>query len=108
VVAALAGCAAPAGNGPPGASPAETAAAASGPSVAHGATMGGPGGCPMMSAGCAGALRPGAMQAMCEMRRNLDEAPNEQARQAMMERGMPGMSPEQRRKHMEMMRRHCP
>lgn len=58
------------------------------------------------------ATGPGGMQnmdkdVMCAMYRGMRDAPNEQARQAMMERQMQGMSPEMRQQHMEMMRRQC-
>jgi hypothetical protein len=58
-------------------------------------------GCPMM--GC------GAMdkEAACRMYRSMGDAPNEQERQAMMERYLQGMSPEMRQRHMEMMRQQC-
>jgi hypothetical protein len=44
---------------------------------------------------------------MCSMYRGMQDAPDDQARQAMMDRLMPGMSPDTRRRHMEMMRQQC-
>jgi hypothetical protein len=35
------------------------------------------------------------------------DAPDEQARQAMMERQMQGMSPQMRQQHLDMMRQQC-
>ncbi|MGX4640375.1 hypothetical protein [Massilia sp. SYSU DXS3249] len=72
-------------------------------------TQGAPG-CGMMGgakpAGCGG-MRPMDKEAMCAMHRDMRGAPDEQARHAMMERHMQGMSPEMRQRHMEMMRQHC-
>jgi hypothetical protein len=67
-------------------------------------------GCPMM--GGSEAASTGAMQAtdkgaLCSMYRGMRDAPDDQARQAMMDRLMPGMSPEMRQRHMEMMRQQC-
>lgn len=45
---------------------------------------------------------------MCAMHREMQAAPNEEARRAIVERHMQGMSPEQRDQHMDMMRKHCP
>jgi hypothetical protein len=92
---ALAGCAAPHG----GPSTAATSAPPSGPfyglETATGASSAG------------SATRHSDDEAMCAMHRDMEAAPDQQARQAVQERGMQGMSPEQRREHMEMMRRHC-
>lgn len=53
------------------------------------------------------ATRHSGDEAMCAMHRNMETAPDEGARQAIEERHLHGMSPEQRRQHMETMRRHC-
>lgn len=88
--------------GPSGAPPAQQGMM-SGP-------MGSQGGSGMMGAGAAGA--PGEMQhmdkaSMCAMYRGMQNAPNEQARQAMMDQHMQGMSPEMRQRHIDMMRQQC-
>lgn len=44
--------------------------------------------------------------AMCAMHRNMQNATREQ-RQSMMDQQMPGMSPEMRQRHMQMMQQHC-
>jgi hypothetical protein len=95
---------------------ADTAAqGSSGTSAAQGGMMGGSmtgshAGCGMM--GGSQTAGPGGTQhmdkeAMCSMYRNMQHAPNEQARQAMMDPNMQAMSPEMRRQHMEMMRQQC-
>jgi hypothetical protein len=115
----LAGCASPDGEGrhmqhhtggsanmvPQGPSGASSAQ----PGMMSG-TMGSHGGSGMMGAGTAGAQ--GEMQhmdkaSMCAMHRNMQNAPNEQARQAIMDRQMQGMSPEMRQRQMDMMRQQC-
>lgn len=87
-------------------------------------TTGSHAGCGMMGAGAAGnrpgcatmgdskAAGPGAVQpvdqaTMCSMYRGMQDAPDDPVRQAMMDRLMPGMPPETRRQHMEMMRQQC-
>lgn len=100
---ALAGCAAAPGGrpyaahhaGPPSAA---TGAPPSGPFYGQEATGGGAAG---------SATQSGDMRGMCAMQREMAGAPNEAARRAMAERHMAGMSPEQRRQRMEMMRRQC-
>ena len=75
-----------------------------------GSMMGSHGGSGMMGGATAGAsegMRPMDKDAMCAMYRSMRDAPNEQARQAMMDRQMQGMSPEMRQRHMEMMRQQC-
>jgi hypothetical protein len=57
--------------------------------------------------GWSGGMQQMDMEAMCAMYRSMRDAPSEQARQAMMERHMPNMSPEMRLHHMEMLRQHC-
>jgi hypothetical protein len=67
-------------------------------------------GCEMMGAGTAGntgAMQPMDKGTMCSMYRAMRDAPDDQARQAMMDRLMPGTSAETRRRHMEMMRQQC-
>lgn len=92
---ALAGCAASHG----GPSTAATAAPPSGPFYGLETATGG---------GAAGsATRHSDEGTMCAMHRDMQGAPNAEARRAVEERHMQGMSPEQRRQHMEMMRRHC-
>lgn len=100
---ALAGCAAAPGSGPhaahhAGPPSAATAPPPSGPFYAQEATGGSAAG---------SATQSGDMRGMCAMHREMAGAPNEAARRAMVERHMAGMSPEQRRQRMEMMRRHC-
>ena len=86
------------------------AATSSAPGGTGGATAQGTPGCAMMGgagpAGCGG-MRAMDKEAMCAMHRNLRDAPDEAARQALMERHMRGMSPDMRQRHMEMMRQHC-
>ena len=92
---ALAGCAAARG----GPSTAATNAPPSGPFYGLETATGG------SSAGSA--TRHSDDEAMCAMHRDMQAAPDEGARRSVEERHMQGMSPEQRRQHMEMMRRHC-
>jgi hypothetical protein len=90
--------------------------------MASGAMTGSQAGCGMMGGsmtagqtGCGmmeGRKAAGGMQrmdeeSMCAMYRNMRDAPTDQARQAMMDRNMQGMSPEMRQQHMEMMRQQC-
>lgn len=102
---ALAGCAASHGGQPQdgrhaGPSTAATAPPPSGPFYGLETATGG---------GVAGsATRHSGEGAMCAMHRDMKDAPNEEARRAIAERHMQGISPEQRQQHMEMMRRHCP
>jgi len=131
--ASLAGCASPSdeqrdGMHHMGQSTNATPSGSSGPSSQGGSAAGtmaaSQGGCGMMGAGTSGsgsdcgmmgdskAGNPGAMprtdkDAMCAMYRGMRDAPTEQARQAMMDRQMQGMSPEMRQRHMEMMRQQC-
>lgn len=104
--ASLVACANPSGgqdHGEHHAAQSENAAApgSSGASSGQGGMMGG-----TQAAG------PGGMQhmdkeKMCEMYRSMRDAPNEQARQEMMDSQMQGMSPDMRQQHMEMMRQQC-
>ncbi|QOY92568.1 hypothetical protein IM543_13155 [Massilia sp. UMI-21] len=67
-------------------------------------------GCPMAGgsqASGAGAMQQTNREQMCSMYRGMRDAPNEQARQGMMEQYMPAMSPEMRQRHMEMMQQQC-
>ena len=59
------------------------------------------------SAGATGSMAPADREAMCARYRGMRDAPDERARQAMMDREMASMPPEMRRRHMEMMGRHC-
>lgn len=99
----LAGCAAPGGGPSHGAHHAglatDSAPPPSGPFYGQGGTAGG--------ITASGGMRQDDKGAMCAMHRSMAEAPSEEARQAMMERHLQGMSAEQRRQHMERMRRHC-
>ena len=86
----------------------------SGCGMMGGATPGNQAGCGMMGdsqagsqTGSAGGTQRMNKEDMCAMYRNMRDAPNEQARQAMMDRNMQGMSPEMRQRHMEMMRQQC-
>lgn len=121
VAASLLACAAPPGEQGharhhPGqvedARPSETSsiAPAQGGSMMGGSTSGSGGGCAMMG----GAKTDGAcnmqnmnQDEMCAMYRSMRDAPDEQARQAMMERHMQGMSPQMRQQHLDMMRQQC-
>lgn len=49
----------------------------------------------------------GHKKMMCDRFRSMRDAPDAQAREAMMDRQMQGMSPEMRQQHMEMMRQRC-
>lgn len=98
---AIAGCAASPGQ-PHGAHHAGLASASvppSGPFYAQGASAGG--------TTASGGMPDSDKGAMCAMHRDMAQATNEDARRAMIERRLQGMSPEQRLHHMEMMRRHC-
>lgn len=65
-------------------------------------------GCPMMGdSKAAGGMQHMDKESMCAMYRSLRDAPNEQARQAMMDRNMQGMSPGMRQHRMDMMRQQC-
>lgn len=59
------------------------------------------------SAGNTGSMAPADREAMCARYRGMRDAPDERARQAMMDREMASMPPEMRRRHMEMMGKHC-
>lgn len=59
-----------------------------------------------MPAGCGG-MQHMDKDAMCALQQDLRAAPDEPARQAIMERRMQGMSPEMRQRYVEMMRQHC-
>jgi hypothetical protein len=136
MTASLAGCATPSGDQDqdqdhgqhhPGQSASTSAPDSSGGASAQGgmagsAMTGSQAGCGMMGgsatgsqAGCgmmggskaAGGVNPMDKEAMCAMYRNMRDAPTEQARQAMMDRNMQGMSSETRQQHMEMMRQQC-
>ncbi len=101
---ALAGCAASPGGQPHGAHPAGSSADAtptppSGPFYGLETTTGG--------SAAGSATGHSAEETMCAMHRNMEDAPKDEARRAMEERRLQGMSPEQRRQHLEMMRRHC-
>lgn len=100
---ALAGCAAAPGGQPDaaphaGESTAATGIPPSGPFYGQGATGGSAAG---------SATQSGDKGGMCAMHRNMEGASTEEARRATEERHLAGMSPEQRRQHMEMMRRQC-
>ena len=112
--AGLAACATPSGGQDhaghhPDRSATTMGAGSSGTVPAQGGMMGG-----MMGGGMAGSQAAGAggmqqmnKEEMCAMYRNMRDAPNEQARQAMMDRHMQAMSPAMRQQHMEMMRQQC-
>jgi hypothetical protein len=134
VTASLIGCATPSGDQGqdqdqhhPGQSAGTSAPDSSGGAAAQGGMAGGAmtgsqAGCGMMGgsttgaqAGCgmmggnkaAGAMPQMDKEAMCAMYRGMRDAPTDQARQAMMDRNMRGMSPEMRQQHMDMMRQQC-
>jgi len=58
-------------------------------------------------AGSTGSMAPSDKEAMCARYRGMRNAPDERARQAMMDREMASMPPEMRQRHMEMMGKHC-
>lgn len=90
--------------------PASTGGSAAQGGMAGGAMTGSQAGCGMMGGSMAGGQTGCAhmdKESMCAMYRNMRDAPNEQARQAMMDRQMHGMSPEMRQRHMDMMRQQC-
>lgn len=120
--ASLLACAAPPGGQDQaqeqsGQSASTTAEGASGSSYAQGgiagtAATGSHAGCGMagdsaagMQTGCA--MQPMNRESMCTMYRSMREAPNEQARRAIMDQRMQGMSPEMRQRHLEMMQQQC-
>jgi hypothetical protein len=70
-------------------------------------TTGSAAGCGMMTDCAAAQGQPMNKDAMCAMYRDMQNAPNDQARQAIMDRQMQGMSPEMRQRHMDMMRQQC-
>lgn len=74
-----------------------------------GGMMGSGGGCAMMGGTGQGAcnMQDMSREQMCATYRGMRDAPDEQARQAMMERHMQGMSPQMRQQRMEMMRQQC-
>lgn len=73
-----------------------------------GGTTGTQAGCSMMGDGKAAAgMQQMDKESMCAMYRSMLDAPTEQARQAMMDRQMQGMSAEMRQQHMDMMRQQC-
>jgi hypothetical protein len=120
VTASLVACANPSGSGEHGGHHAGQPANATVPGPAgappaQGGMMGGGmtgshAGCGMMGdskAGCPGGMRQMDKETMCAMYRGMRDAPNEQARQSMMDQHMQAMSPEMRQQHMEMMRQQC-
>jgi len=89
--------------------------ASTGASAAHGGMMGrgmmgSQAGCAMMggsTTACPGGMQHMDKEAMCAQYRSMRDAPNDEARQAMMDQHMRAMPPEMRGQHMEMMRQHC-
>jgi len=107
VTAGLVACANPEGDqGHEQHHPGQSANAAGPGNAGESSSTGG-----MMGRGMTGASEGGPhtmdKDAMCAMYRGMRDAPSEQERQAMMERNMPGMSPEVRQQHMEMMQQQC-
>lgn len=99
----------------PGGAVNPVASSSAGASTAQGGMSGG---ATTQSAPCCGMMGgdkpagPGGMQhmdkeAMCAMYRGMRDAPDEQARQAMMDRHMQAMPPGMRQQHLEMMRQRC-
>lgn len=85
-------------------------AGAMGSGMTGGTMMGGTGNCAMMGSGKddrACNMQQMNKEQMCAMYRSMRDAPNEEARRAMMERNMQGVSPEMRQQHAEMMRQQC-
>lgn len=121
VAASLVACAAPAddqrhtqhhpGQAENATAPATSAtSAAQGGGMMGGTMMGSGSGCAMMGGGKtdgACSMQNMNKDEMCAMYRGMRDAQNEQARQALMERHMQGVSPQMRQQHMEMMRQQC-
>jgi hypothetical protein len=108
-VAALAGCASAGDHDRhhmDGSDSATAATAATGGTMSAG-TTGSAAGCGMMTDCAAAQGQPMNKDAMCAQYRDMQNAPNDEARQAMMDRKMQGMSPEMRQRHMDMMRQQC-
>jgi hypothetical protein len=58
--------------------------------------------------GAAGATTSGAdMQAMCALQERLKAARSEHERQAILDQAMPGMTPDLRQQHLEVLRQQC-
>ena len=105
-MAALVGCASPGDHDRHHMDGSDSATAATGGTMSSG-TTGSAAGCGMMTDCAATQGQPMNKDAMCAMYRDMQNAPNDQARQAMMDRRMQGMSPEMRQRHMDMMRQQC-
>jgi hypothetical protein len=105
-VAALAGCASAGDHDRHHMDESASATAATGGTMSAG-TTGSAAGCGMMTDCAAAQGQTMDKDAMCAMYRDMQNAPNDQARQAMMDRRMQGMSPEMRQRHMDMMRQQC-
>jgi hypothetical protein len=105
-MAALAGCASAGDHNRHHMDGPDSTTAATGGTMSAG-TTGSAAGCGMMTDCAAAQGQPMNKDAMCAMYRDMQNAPNDQARQAMMDRKMAGMSPEMRQRHMDMMRQQC-
>jgi hypothetical protein len=105
-VAALAGCASAGDHDRHRMDGSDSATTATGGTMSAG-TTGSAAGCGMMTDCAAAQGQTMDKDAMCAMYRDMQNAPNDQARQAMMDRRMQGMSPEMRQRHMDMMRQQC-
>jgi hypothetical protein len=80
------------GTGESGSAPASTGGSAGG---ASGASAGG------------ASSSSADMQAMCALQQRLQAARSEQERQAILDQAMPGMTPDLRQQHLEMLRQQC-
>lgn len=98
LAAALAACQA-APSGAPGNKPP--------PLPGAGSSAGSSGGGSATASGAGEKAGQGSWYGMCELNRKILEAPTPQDRQALLEQVMPGMSPEVREQHLQMMRRNC-
>jgi hypothetical protein len=105
-VAALAGCASAGDHDRHRMDGSDSATTATGGTMSAG-TTGSAAGCGMMTDCAAAQGQTMNKEAMCAMYRDMQNAPNDQARQAIMDRQMQGMSPEMRQRHMDMMRQQC-
>jgi hypothetical protein len=105
-MAALVGCASTGDHDRHHMDGSDSATTATGGTMSAG-TTGSAAGCGMMTDCAAAQGQPMDKDTMCAMYRDMQNAPNDAARQAMMDRRMQGMSPEMRQRHMDMMRQQC-
>lgn len=105
IAVALAGCA---GTGADSAHhPGPGHSGAQGGGMMGGGMMGGGTAGPTAATGTPPALTPMDREAMCAEYHQIQNAPTDQQRQAIIEQHMQGMSPEMRAHHLDMMRQQC-